>query len=282
MHKARYRAQGFNSTFSSGFVLANLPQDSQRCNVGKKRSRKEGPSSIGRRSFPRTSEPQPGAWPADGGDRPRSEPWPVPKHQLHRGTRIGLNDDQRGLATRYLPMAKSLANAIQTPQQIERDELRSTAYMALVEAARTFDPFRKVNFATFARHRIRGALRDYMRFSLSENWRGEKTLRPAFQSLFRKAELHGRVLGVTRQAPAGTELDSMEAVERWLQRLPETHALACRLIYLGGKRQDEVAQLLGFSRSHVSRMHTEALSFLIEDFKAIRRVEEDSQSKKSE
>ncbi len=187
-------------------------------------------------------------------------------HPARRGTKKGLNEDQRGLATRYLPMAESLARAFQARQKLERDELQSTAYLALVEAARTFDPYRKVNFATFARHRIRGALRDYMRFLLSENWRGTTAVRPSFQRLFQDAEQHGRVLGITGEKPLGTEIESIEAVERWLRHLPPMHALICRLIYLGGKSQDEVSQLLGCSRGHVSRVHTEALSFLIDGF----------------
>jgi RNA polymerase sigma factor (sigma-70 family) len=179
-------------------------------------------------------------------------------------------------------MAKSLAKAFESRQRIEREELQSTAYMALVQAARTFNPYRKVNFATYARHRIRGALRDYMRFLLSESWRGEETLRPAFQSLFQKAEEHGQVLGITGDEPTGAQIESLEAVEAWLRRLPETHALTCRLIYLGGKTQDEVAHLLGFSTSHVSRMHADALSFLIDDFKARRFRYEDSHPPKTE
>ena len=166
---------------------------------------------------------------------------------------------------RCLPMAHSLAKSFSMRQNLERDELRSTAYMALVEAARSFDPLRKVNFATFARHRIRGALRDYARFLLSENWRGKESLRPSFQSLFSTVEEHGRVLGIKSEVPAGSAIESMESVEAWLRCLPRTHALACRLIYLGGKSQDEVAHILGFSRGYISRMHTEALSFLIDN-----------------
>jgi RNA polymerase sigma factor (sigma-70 family) len=254
-------------------IVASSSQDFQGWNVGKKRSRKEGPSSAGRRSFSKSSGPQGSSRPGPAGDRPRSDRWPVPKHAAHGGTRNGLNEDQRGLATRYLPMAQSLANAFEARQRIERDELQSTAYMALVQAARTFDPYRKVNFATYARHRIRGALRDYMRYLLSEGWRGEKTRRPSFQSLFRKAEEHGRVLGMTYDEPAGAQSESMESVEAWLRRLPEPHGLACRLIYLGGKKQEEVAQLLGFSSSHVSRMHAEALSLLIERHETCSREE---------
>ena len=94
---------------------------------------------------------------------------------------------------------------------------------------------------------------DYMRYLLAENWRGDEALRPAFYSLGRNPEHAGRVLWIPEPEPIGTEIDSMDAVEAWLRRLPPKHALACRLIYLGGKTPDEVAALLGLSRSQVSR-----------------------------
>jgi RNA polymerase sigma factor (sigma-70 family) len=218
------------------------------------------------RSFTGPSGPKGVARRLDAADRPRAESWARPMHPARRGIQPRLSEDQRGLATRYLPMAESLARAFEARQALERDELRSTAYLALVEAARTFDPYRKVNFATFARHRIRGALRDYARFLLSENWRGPKTHRPSFQGLGQNAEEHGRVLGISGEQPLGTEIESMEVLEQWLQRLPPMHALTCRLIYVGRKNQDEVSQLLRCSRAHVSRMHTEALSWLIDGF----------------
>jgi RNA polymerase sigma factor (sigma-70 family) len=250
--------------------------------VGKRRSRQEGPSSAGRRSFSTSSGVHRPSRVLDVGDRPRPDGWAAKRPAPHSAIRSGLNDDQRGLAMRYLPMAQSLANAFSLRQNVEREELRSTAYMALVEAARTFDPVRKVNFATFARHRIRGALRDYARFLLSENWRGKEALRPSFQSLFRRVEDHGRVLGIRSEIPAGTAIESMESLEAWLRCLPRTHAATCRLIYLGGKTQEEVAQLLGLSRGYVSRMHTESLSFLIDKVDDRRGREEHPRAEKTE
>ena len=136
--------------------------------------------------------------------------------------------------------------AFELRQKLERDELRSTAYMALVEAARTFDPSRKVNFATFARHRIRGALRDYARFLLSESWRGE-TSASAFVSkpLPRMRNDTGECWASGARSPSAPRSSRSRTVEHWLRRLPATHALTCRLIYLGGKSQDEVAAASG-------------------------------------
>lgn len=229
----------------------------------------DGPPSVGRVSFSRFGRPNLTVASADATtNRPGGGPWPAPKHAEHRTLRTGLTDEQRGLASRYLPMAESLAKACRTQQRIEREELRSAAYMALVQAARNFDPGRKVNFATFARHRIRGALRDYLRSVMSESWRNQSEMRSVRHCFGRESERYGRMHGLSAEKPIGTEIESIDDVESWLGRLPRTHALACRLIYLSGKNQDEVAAMLGCSRSNLSRIHQEALTWLIDDYNA--------------
>jgi len=182
--------------------------------------------------------------------------------------RVPLTDEQRSLAIRYLPMAQALARRAIRPVPSEDEELQSAAYMALVEAALTFDPARKVNFATYARHRIRGALRDYRRLVLADGWKGDPAHRPVFERFCGNIEEHGRVLGVEPPSPIGSELESTEAVEKWLRRLPRAQAAACRLIYLHGKSQDEAAALVGCSKSYMSRLHREAIARLIQDYHA--------------
>jgi RNA polymerase sigma factor (sigma-70 family) len=242
----------------------------QRWNVEKKRAFSGGLSSIGRRSFSEMGGPKLAAAAADAVNRPGGGPCPAPKHAKFRKFRPGLTDEQRGLASRYVPMAESLAKDFRTKQRIEREELRSTAYMALVQAARTFDPARKVNFATFARHRIRGALRDYLRYAISESWGTEKGLRPTAQCIGPESERYGQMLRLSTEKPVGAEIESIEDVETWLARLPKQHALACRLIYLSGKSQDEAAAMLGCSRSQLCRLHHEALTWLVDDYNATR------------
>ena len=138
--------------------------------------------------------------------------------------------------------------------------------MALVEAARNFDPSRKVGFSTYARHRIRGALRDFQRLIYSGGSRAVSGEKPVFQKLRKYDEQNGRVLGIRPERPVGTWIESTEAVEVWLSRLPKAHAAACRLIYIHGKSQDEVATEVGCSKSYLSRLHREAITWLIRDY----------------
>ncbi len=179
-----------------------------------------------------------------------------------------LTDDQRALAVRYIPMAQALARRAMRLAPSADEERHSAAFMALVAAALTFDPARKVNFATYARHRIRGALRDYQRLVLADGWRGDPAHRPVFEAFRGDIEECGRVLGAKQDSPVGAELESTEAVEKWLSRLPRAQAAACRLIYLHGKSQDEAAVLVGCSKSYMSRLHRDAIARLIQDYHA--------------
>ena len=66
------------------------------------------------------------------------------------------------------------------------------------------------------------------------------------------------------RGPART-FEQTEALESYFRRLPRDQATACRLIYLDGKSQDEVAALLGYSKAYLSRLHRNALDSLSRD-----------------
>lgn len=68
----------------------------------------------------------------------------------------------------HIPMALKMARrrSFSAPPNISLDDLRSAAYMGLVDAASRFDPSRGFAFATYARLRIDGEMTDHMRSSL--------------------------------------------------------------------------------------------------------------------
>jgi RNA polymerase sigma factor (sigma-70 family) len=181
-----------------------------------------------------------------------------------------LTDEQRALATRYLPMASAIAKRMDGLLPGENDELESTAYLALVEAAQTFDPSVSVHFATYARHRIHGALRDLRRLMVSGGRRGDLAPRPVFQKLAEDVEKYGQVIGINPERPVGADIEATEFVEDWLSRLPRAQATACRLIYIDGKSQEEAAEVVGCSRSNFSRLHQNAITWLFEEFRHAR------------
>jgi RNA polymerase sigma factor (sigma-70 family) len=185
------------------------------------------------------------------------------KRGRHRKLRP-LTEAQRLLAVRHLPLARSLTRRLESLWPSERDDIRSTAYEALVEAARTFDPKRGVPFRLFARHRIRGNLRTFQRLLYSAGWRGNKGNRPVLQVLGEFHENNVQVIGITPEPPVGQQIEQLEAFEAWLEKLPRAHAAACRLIYLHDKTQYEAAKTVRRSQATFSRLHSEAINMLIE------------------
>src|SRR5207248_1362053 len=141
-----------------------------------------------------------------------------------------LTADQQRLATRYLPLARALTRREEnrSNRSAERDELQAAAYLAVVEAAQSFDPARNVNFATYARHRIRGALRDCQRLWFAAAWSKGRSRSPALRRLGTSSQPYDWAIAKDPAPPIGTELETADTVELCLRRLPRTHALACR------------------------------------------------------
>lgn len=183
--------------------------------------------------------------------------------------RVPLSAEQQGLAMRYVPMARSLAKPLKLAWPLEGDEFESAAMLALVEAAQSFDPSRNVKFATFARYRIWGALRDVQRGLITAGWRGDLENAPSVSSLTCNAEERGRILNAEPDRPVGEEFEALEFVENCLRQLPTKHAACCREIYVNGKTQGEAAEAIGCSKSRLSYLHKESLE-LINDALAYR------------
>ena len=181
---------------------------------------------------------------------------------LTREGRSPLTPSQQDLALRYLPLARSMARPYKANWPGLRDDFESAACLAVVEAAEAFDPGRDVRFATFARHRIWGALRDVQRGQVALGWRCDARHAPMISPMPRDPDRNGYVLGLEPDGPVGEALESLDAVEAWLRKLPPRHAAACRQIYLHGKTQHEAARDLGLSQSRLSYMHREAMAIL--------------------
>ncbi len=170
------------------------------------------------------------------------------------------------MAARFLPLARALAKPLKIMFQHWRDEFESAACLALVEAARSYDPSRNIRFATFARFRIRGALVDVGRGMGLSGWEGEREEAPDVVTLTPYNEEHGTVLVAFEPPRVGTEFDDVDAVEQWLRKLPHKHADVCRRYYLYGKTQSEIAEVLGCSQSEVTRLHKKALELLTDPY----------------
>ncbi len=76
-----------------------------------------------------------------------------------------MNNNNHKLVEKFMPMAEKLAyqKKRSLPSFIDVDELKSAAYMGLVDAASRFKPELGIAFSTFAYPRISGAINDYLR-----------------------------------------------------------------------------------------------------------------------
>jgi RNA polymerase sigma factor (sigma-70 family) len=94
------------------------------------------------------------------GRTPRPEPLgPRPKAQLRL---VADRKERDRLIEEHLPLVRFLAERFQKrcPVRMELDDLIDSGIQGLVTAAQRFDASKGVQFATFAQHRILGAIRD--------------------------------------------------------------------------------------------------------------------------
>lgn len=181
---------------------------------------------------------------------------------------VPLTPPQQELAVRFLPLARSLARPLKQMFRHWTDDFESAACLALVEAARSFDPSRNIQFATFARFRIRGALYDVGRSMSLAGWDGDHANAPGVVRLTPLNEEFGILRHPAMNREVGAEVDAADAVEEWLRKLPRKHAEVCRRCYLDGKTQAAVAEELGVSQSEVTRLHRQSLDLLSEPYRA--------------
>jgi len=83
--------------------------------------------------------------------------------------------ERNQLILNHIPLANKLAwqKAKKTPKRIDVDDLKSAAYMGLVDAAYKYDKNRSATFGTYASWRIKGEINDYLR-QISWGKRGQE------------------------------------------------------------------------------------------------------------
>ena len=211
------------------------------------------------------SSANPSAWKyrADYGSGARS----MLRARKYRSKCERLNPAQQELATRFLPLARTIARPLKLMYPYWRDEFESAACLALVEAARSYDPRKNIRFATFARFRIRGAMMDVGRAMVLLGLKDQE-VRPGLVALTPFNEEHGKVLVANEPPAVGWDVDAIDAIEHWLRKLPERHANVCRMYYLHGKSQAEIAEACGCSQSEITRLHKRAIDMLSDPYAA--------------
>ena len=106
---------------------------------------------------------------------------------------------------------------------------------------------------------------DVGRSMLLPGWEDEENP-PGLVTLTPYNEEHGKVLVASEPPAVGSDIDDIDAVEHWLRKLPKRHAIICRMYYLYGKTQSEIAEVIGCSQSEITRLHKKSIDLLSEPY----------------
>jgi RNA polymerase sigma factor (sigma-70 family) len=161
-----------------------------------------------------------------------------------------LTARQVELAEAYVPLARAIARTYWSRWPHLREDIVAEAYWGLVQACIRYAG--RVRFRTFARHRIRGAILDFLNPDGKARWR-PGTADPLTYSL------------VPPVRGDEEDRDAVEFVVRMSRRLPAAHGRFLRLMYLVGLNKKETARLLGLSESRGHCLHDEAMAYLKSD-----------------
>lgn len=133
----------------------------------------------------------------------------------------------------YIPLALKMARrrSLSAPAHISFDDLKSAAYMGLVDAANRFDPSRGFAFSSYARLRIDGEMTDHMRSS------------------FLGSEIRLLTQGEDFPGPFGPEPPQVD-----LSCLDSREARIVRLHYFDNRTLKEIGVSEGVGESRISQI----------------------------
>lgn len=159
-----------------------------------------------------------------------------------------MNTKQK-LVLKYVPMANKMAyqKKKSLPNFVDVEDLKSAAYLGLVEAANRFNPNLGVAFSTFAYPRIFGAIHDYLR---EQGWFKRGDLTPVL-SLDLAAD-EDLVLRDTIEAKPESQIE--EYIEVITLDLDKQAKQIIKHYFVEEYSMKEVGDLIGVSESRVSQL----------------------------
>lgn len=155
------------------------------------------------------------------------------------------------LVEQYIPLANKLASQKKKtlPRFIDFEDLRSAAYLGLVEAANRFNPNIGICFSTFAYSRINGAMIDYLR---NQGWlkRGSACF---IVSLDSKTSDDSCNFGDTIEAKKEVK-NQDEILETILFKLEDQAKSVLKHYFIDQLSMKEVGQKIGVTEGRVSQL----------------------------
>jgi RNA polymerase sigma factor for flagellar operon FliA len=171
-------------------------------------------------------------------------------------------------------LAKRLQRRV--PPCVTFDDLVGAGTIGLIQAVDRFQPSRDLKFGTYARHRIRGAMLDFLRdedpvsrtarrrirvADASRSATAESTPLPATISLEWVPVQESRRIYANADCPASRFADHVD-VQRARQSLSLKENQVISLLYDADAQNRDVARALGVNESRVSQIKRAALSKL--------------------
>ena len=161
------------------------------------------------------------------------------------------------LAHEHYPLAVKIVRSMKRHYRscVTEDDLLGPASLGLVQAALRYDATRGLTFRTFASHRIRGAVLDYLR-SIDHLTRGQR-------KAVKQSGAPEPMWGVSTSAPE-TQFAGALASEAW--RAVATLCLRDQeiitLYYREQLTMREIGDRLRINESRVSQLHSRAIGLL--------------------
>lgn len=203
----------------------------------------------------------------------------------------------------HMPYAKRIAETVarDLPRWVAFNDLHSAANEGLIHAADRFDPDRGASFSSFAYYRVRGAVYDYLRRTLSSDpyHRARASAQAAVDDLIESAGTSlprsvadpraaaasslagiledaatsftlGEIGAAANAAPApetdpergATQGETHDGLRRAMQKLPERERTMIDGVYFQSLTIEQAGASMGLTKSWASRLHARALTLM--------------------
>lgn len=180
------------------------------------------------------------------------------------------------LIVQHLDLVRGIAGNMHghVPPTVHFDDLYSAGVIGLIQAIRAFSDDRSCSLIAFARHRIRGAMLDYLR---QIDWAS----RDHRHAIRRQEAEEMRFLSLTTVSSSGEEellrtegscppdqeqrtaaAELWRIIEKALAHLTPRTCRILELYYVDELTMAEIAKIFGVNESRISQIHTKALANL--------------------
>jgi RNA polymerase sigma factor (sigma-70 family) len=157
------------------------------------------------------------------------------------------------LVEQHIPWANKLAHRKKKtlPKFIDLEEIKSAAYMGLVEAASRYNPELNVEFTTFSYQRIWGAIHDYLR---EQGWMKRGEYQQMLSLDLDTAHNDGETCTLGDLVEAKPESDTEESFEVITLKMDNQAKSVLKHYFVDEYSMKEVGQKFGVSESRVSQL----------------------------